>query len=78
MPPKFRIYVFAEPCNDGETFRMRVENRAGRAWISKSQEMEPGNLAESAMVLEEMICGGRKLNPDCWMSEEEYEKRFPV
>jgi hypothetical protein len=47
-------------------FATVVENRKGRRWVAKGLWDCPGNAAENAMVLEEMLNDGVKLNREHW------------
>lgn len=47
-------------------FTIKVTNRAGRAWVSKDSTGDLGNVGEEAMIIEEMINGGEKLNKAYW------------
>jgi len=49
-----------------EHFVVVITNRAGRKWHSNYAHGCPGNAGESAMVLEEYINDGNKINKDDW------------
>ena len=49
-----------------ENFVMVVSNKAGRKWFSNSASACPGNVAEEAMVIEEMINDGVKVIKGAW------------
>lgn len=60
---KFTVFCnYAE--DDG--FRVNVENRAGRTWVSKVWHHDSGNCAEDAMIVGEMVNSGEKLDPAGW------------
>ena len=60
---KFTVYCdYAE--DDG--FRVTVENRNGRKWVSTRWDHDSGNCAEDAMIIGEMINSGEKLDPAGW------------
>lgn len=67
---KFKVSVEAASprhCVEAdESFAVVVANRNGREWCSKSLEGCPGNAAERAMVLEEFLNDGGKLDPEKW------------
>jgi hypothetical protein len=50
-------------------FATIVENRKGRRWVSKSLWGCPGNAAENAMVLEEFLNSGGKLDREAWVEK---------
>jgi hypothetical protein len=52
-------------CEETMTARLRVQNRAGRTWFAKEVQ-DYGNAEEEAMVLNEMLAYGEKLNPEAW------------
>jgi len=69
MAQKFTVVVEAFLTGlDGnpEGFVEVIYNRAGRKWVSNDVEACPGDAAEHAMVLEEMLNGGVKINPNHW------------
>ena len=57
--------------NCDESFVITIENRAGRKWFSNTIHSCPGNAAESALVLSEMINDGFKLNNKEWTETED-------
>jgi pyrroloquinoline quinone (PQQ) biosynthesis protein C len=62
MTPKFKVTLTEK----FDKFFMVIENRAGRKWVSKHGEYDLGNAGESAMIVEEIINGGVKLNMNNW------------
>lgn len=63
---KFTVTITTPEKYDGELAQIVVTNRAGRRWISKEAQ-DIGNAAEEAMVIEEMINDGIKLNKEAWL-----------
>jgi len=51
---------------DADMFATVVQNRKGRQWAAKALWGCPGNAAENAMVLQEMLNDGVKLEKDSW------------
>jgi hypothetical protein len=72
---KFKVTVEnAAKYYDGEgdeSFVLVVTNRHNRAWFYNYAEGCPGNAAESAMVLQEMLDNGEKLNKENWTEYED-------